>query len=143
MDDVDATLGDVSGKPCLVGERRDASECGDVVLEQRNAAFVELADETSPPPHAGELEIEAAGVEGAPQRHELGLGAAAHQRRHDIQQTDATGITRPASDAGETLAWRGRERDPHRYRASSAEAALSSATQAFRRATARPATQKK
>ena len=39
---------------------------------------------------------------------------------------------------------RARARYPHHiYRAGSADAALSSATQAFRRATARPATQKK
>src|SRR5262249_59032133 len=91
MDDIDPALGDVSREACLVRKRFDTSKRGDVVLAQWNAAFLELADETSLPAQTGEFQLEATRVEGASERHELSLGAAVHQRRNDFQQPDASG----------------------------------------------------
>jgi hypothetical protein len=84
MDDVDPALGDVSGESGLVRKRFDAAKRGDGVLAQWNAAFVEFLGEASLPPQTGEFQIEATRVEGASERHELSLGAAAHQRRNDL-----------------------------------------------------------
>ena len=83
--DVNPPIGDVAGEAALLRERLDAPERGDVVFEKRNAALIDFAHEAAPPAQARELEIEAARVERTPERHELILGAAAHERGHDVE----------------------------------------------------------
>ena len=83
---------DVAGEPGLLRDRVDAEKRADAVLAKRNAALVDLGDEATLSPQAREFQREAARIERTAERHELIFGAAAHQRRHDLQQANASVI---------------------------------------------------
>ena len=89
MNDLDAAADDVTGEARLLRNRREAAKGRDRVFGQRNIALRELGDERPPPPQAGELDVEPRAIEHAAERHELVLRAAAHQRRHHVE--DARG----------------------------------------------------
>ena len=89
MDDVDALAGNLARQPRLLRQRVDAAEGRNLIFLQRDAELVQLLDEGSPPAETGKPDVEPRSIEHAPQRHELVLGPAAHQRGNDVQNPRA------------------------------------------------------
>ena len=96
--DVDAAADDVPRQPRLLRKRGHAAERRHWVLEQRNLALRELVDERPHRRRQANSTSNRVRSSDRRERHELVLGAAAHQRRHDVEDaSSASRLCRPGS----------------------------------------------